>query len=193
MDPKQSQVVVAYDFSEHGRAVLDRAVALVSRAPFHVLHFITVIDPHSGVSVVPHRGKIDVEYADRVRATMIEELGKVLKETPLASEVHFFAHAPIGKPTEEILRLSEQIGADLILIGTHGTTGLSRLVMGSVAEHVVRTAGCPVLVVRPKAYPDVELMNVVEIDRAKPIHSRMHQFSYSNTSVIMRPPEWPIS
>jgi nucleotide-binding universal stress UspA family protein len=193
MEARSPQVVVAYDFSPHGRAVLDRAVALVSRAPFHVLHFITVIDPHAGVSIVPHHGKVDYAYADEVRATMLEQIGHVLREAALASEFHFFAHAPIGKPAEEILRLAEELGADLILIGTHGFSGLSRLVMGSVAEHVVRAAGCPVLVARSKTYSDVELVRVIEVQRAKPVHSRMQQFSYTNHNVIMRPPQWPIS
>lgn len=191
MEPKNPQVVVAYDFSPNARAVLERAVALVMRAPFHVLHFITVIDPHKGVAVVPHHGKIDIDYADLVRDVMMKELGKVLGETPVASEVHFFVHARIGKPADEILELAKEVGADLIMIGTHGFTGLSRLVMGSVAERVVREAGCPVLVARPKVYPDVSLMQVYEVEPEKRIHSRM-RFSYENHTMMMRPPDWPI-
>lgn len=191
METKSSQVVVAYDFSPNARAVLDRAIALVTRAPFHVLHFITVLDPHDGTAVVPHQGKIDIEYADRVRDLMMQELGRALAETPVASELHFFAHARIGKPADEILGLAAELGADLILIGTHGFTGLSRLVMGSVAERVVREAGCPVLVARPKLYPDVELLHVYEVERAAPTHSRM-RFSYANNTVVMWPPDWSI-
>ena len=190
-EPKLSAVVVAYDFSPAARAVLDRAVALATRAPFHVLHFITVIDPHKGAAVEPHHGKVDIDYADRVRDIMTKELGKVLAESPSAPELHFFAHARIGKPAEEILELAEELGADLILIGTHGHTGLSRLVMGSVAERVVREAGCPVLVARPKRYADVELVNVHEVARTAPTHSYAG-FSYTNNNVVMRPPDWPI-
>jgi len=193
MEPRNPQIVVAYDFSPHGRAVIDRAVELVSRAPFHALHFVTVIDAHAGVSLVPRRGKVDFTYADEVRATMLEQIANTLSETPVASELNFFAHAPIGKPADEILRIAEELGADLILMGTHGHTGLSRVVLGSVAERVVREAGCPVLVARPKTYPDVELARVIEIERTKPVHSRAHQFSYTNNRVITRPPEWPIS
>jgi nucleotide-binding universal stress UspA family protein len=191
MEPKPPQVVVAYDFSPNARAVLDLAVALVTRAPFHVLHFVTVLDPHKGIAVVPHHGKIDVEYADVVRDVMMNELGKVLAEAPAAGELQFCAHAPIGKPADEILNLAKDVGADLVLIGTRGFTGLSKLVMGSVSERVVREAGCPVLVARPKAYRYVAPQQVDEVDRAQLIHSCM-QFTYENNTVSMSPPDWPM-
>ena len=53
-----------------------------------------------------------------------------------------------GIPFHEIINAATEIGADLIVIGTHGRTGLSHVVMGSVAEKVVRKASCPVLAVR---------------------------------------------
>jgi nucleotide-binding universal stress UspA family protein len=56
-----------------------------------------------------------------------------------------------GEPAECILKTAQEIGADLIVMGTHGRTGLSRLLMGSVAEHVVRKAPCPVLTIRAAA------------------------------------------
>jgi nucleotide-binding universal stress UspA family protein len=51
-----------------------------------------------------------------------------------------------GDPAEAVVQLAEQEGADLIVLGSHGRTGLSRLLMGSVAEVIVRKAHCPVLV-----------------------------------------------
>jgi nucleotide-binding universal stress UspA family protein len=53
-----------------------------------------------------------------------------------------------GDPVTEILSAAREAGADLIVMGTHGRTGLGRLLMGSVAEHVVRHATCPVVTVR---------------------------------------------
>jgi nucleotide-binding universal stress UspA family protein len=53
-----------------------------------------------------------------------------------------------GDPAAEIVRVAKEIGADLIVMGTHGRTGLGRLLMGSVAERVLRQAPCPVLTVR---------------------------------------------
>jgi hypothetical protein len=62
-------------------------------------------------------------------------------------EINFY-FTPIGLPKEEILNTAKEWQADLIVMGTHGRTGLLHLVMGSVAEHIVRHATVPVLVVR---------------------------------------------
>jgi nucleotide-binding universal stress UspA family protein len=58
---------------------------------------------------------------------------------------HFYM---VGEPAEEIVRLANEEHVDLIVMGTHGRRGLGRLVMGSVAEQVVRTAACPVVTVK---------------------------------------------
>jgi len=60
-----------------------------------------------------------------------------------------------GAEVDQILRVAEEVHADLIVIGTHGRTGLPRLLMGSVAEQVLRQAACPVLVVKAP-FPVVE-------------------------------------
>jgi universal stress protein A len=62
-----------------------------------------------------------------------------------------------GEPTSEILGVAAQERADLIVLGTHGRTGIQRFLMGSVAEKVIRQAQCPVLAVKtPSRHPDVE-------------------------------------
>ncbi len=53
-----------------------------------------------------------------------------------------------GDPAAEILRVADELKCDLIVMGMHGRRGVARLLMGSVAEHVVRKATCPVLVVK---------------------------------------------
>ena len=61
-----------------------------------------------------------------------------------------------GHPVTEILGVAEEVNADMIVMGTHGRTGLGRLLLGSVAEQVMRKARCPVLTVRkplPEAVP----------------------------------------
>jgi universal stress protein A len=55
----------------------------------------------------------------------------------------------IGTPYRKIVEVAEEEQSDMIVMATHGRTGLSHLVMGSVAEKVVRTATCPVLTIRP--------------------------------------------
>jgi nucleotide-binding universal stress UspA family protein len=191
MEPKPAHVVVAYDFSPLSRTVLDRAIAMVVRAPFHVLHFVTVIDPHNGIPIVPAEGHIDYRYADRVRDQMAAAIAESFRAAAVSPEVHFFLHARIGKASDEILALANEVGADMIFIGTHGHTGLDRLLLGSVAERVVREAGCPVIVVRAKTDRDVELQTIVEVPPHKTPASRRYLFSYTNNNVVMRPPDWP--
>jgi nucleotide-binding universal stress UspA family protein len=61
------------------------------------------------------------------------------------------AEVRIGSPAAEVVAAAKDLHADLVCIGTHGRGGLSRVLLGSVAEQVVRHAPCPVLTVRPKA------------------------------------------
>lgn len=66
------------------------------------------------------------------------------KVKPRTADVKFEHHLLIGSPADEIVRFAEHENADLIVMGTHGRSGLWRMLMGSVAEAVVRRASCPV-------------------------------------------------
>ena len=70
-----------------------------------------------------------------------DRLAQVKPTTDVAFDTRFL----LGSPAKEILRFADREHVDLIVLGTHGRTGLSRLLMGSVAEIVVRRATCPVL------------------------------------------------
>jgi len=82
-------------------------------------------------------------------------LGVVRKGVPLQDQAFFRMHEAKsahsachpGQPADEILRLARKVSCDLIVMGTHGRTGLARLLHGSVAEEVLRKATCPVLTV----------------------------------------------
>jgi nucleotide-binding universal stress UspA family protein len=78
-----------------------------------------------------------------------EELMRMLKEVvPHDTQVPCEHRLVTGEPAQAIVDLAEREGVDMIVMGTHGRTGLSRLLMGSVAEAVVRRAACPVLTVK---------------------------------------------
>lgn len=79
------------------------------------------------------------------REQLEEELHRLVPPDPSIPVEHRFRE---GDPVAEILAEAEESSADLIVMGTHGRTGLGRLLMGSVAEQVVRRASCPVLTVR---------------------------------------------
>lgn len=80
------------------------------------------------------------------------DLAKMLEEVMPSEAVANCEHRLItGEPSEAIIRLAEAENVDLIVMGTHGRTGLSRFLMGSVAEAVVRGAKCPVLTLKQPA------------------------------------------
>ncbi len=80
-----------------------------------------------------------------------QEQREILESVSVPVEIHVERQVGEGDPAEEILRAAQDLKADLIVLGTHGRTGLARLLMGSVAEQVVRRAPCPVLTVRTQA------------------------------------------
>ena len=190
MSTTYSQVVVGFDFTDSARAALSRAIALATRAPFHVLHFACVIEPRSPLPAVPGK-QVDYEYAERVQRALAGVIEEELRAANSSIRVHFYVHARIGKPAEEILQLAREVGADLIVVGSKGTTGLERLVLGSVSERVVREAECAVMVARPKTYTHVDLLEVREVE-AHPHYVPPHRYYYEDNRVNLRPPEWPI-
>lgn len=179
------QVVVAYDFSPSSEQALFRAVEVAARAPQHVLHIVTALEsqPFSSVSY---------ENADGVQKEIIARVTAAFAGRETASEVQFYVHARIGKPATEILGLAEEVGADLIFVGSHGKTGVERVLLGSVSERIVREAKCPVLVARPKEYADVDLLRVTRYEHERTPHRQPHSYTYSNRQVVTRPKDWPL-
>ena len=187
------QVIVAYDFTPSAEHALARAIEVVARAPHHVLHIASVLDPHDrfvgggAVRTITH------ETASRIQQLILDNMTKAFAGRDTAAEVQVYVHARIGSPASELLALAAELGADLIFIGSHGKTGVERLVLGSVSERVVREARCPVMVVRPKGYDDVQLLHVTEHEHAPAAYRAPHRYSYNNRQILVRPPEWPLS
>jgi nucleotide-binding universal stress UspA family protein len=192
--PALTHVIVGYDFSHSAHAALQRGVALASRAPTHVLHVICVIDPKSPIPSIPSYEGVDYMYAARVQEVLAVHIQQELELADNQSRVHFFVHARIGeKPAHEILSLASEVGADLIIVGSHGLTGVERFLVGSTSERITREAGCSVEIARPKKYADVELMAVAEAetDHDHP-YIPPHRYTYEDRRVNLRPPEWPL-
>jgi nucleotide-binding universal stress UspA family protein len=149
-------LVVGVDFSDVSADALKEAVALAegpSYAELHVVHVITnSAQPRSiGTAVMP-----EVAYLDG-----IEDVGKLLEAwvAPLrAGRARVASHIRMGSPDREIAQVASDVGADLIVIGTTGKQGVARLLLGSVAESLVRHAPCAVLAHRPRAVPAWELI-----------------------------------
>jgi nucleotide-binding universal stress UspA family protein len=83
-----------------------------------------------------------------------EALARYAKSNPGRTTPRVFAHVRFDAIADEISQLAADLEADLVVVGTHGRRGISRVLLGSSAEATVRLAPCPVLVVRPKAVPE---------------------------------------
>lgn len=140
-------VLVAFDFSDTSLSALNygKNLARSFGSRLHVIHVADVIST-SAAQFYPE-GPADPEA--KAGGLALEQLQTVL--TAEAAPGATPAVRVARDPAIEIVRYAKEIQAGMIVIGTHGRTGVSRLLMGSVAEHVVRTAPCPVLVVRPTA------------------------------------------
>lgn len=77
-----------------------------------------------------------------------ETLVRLAKVHPIDPQVKADHRLLEGEPAEEILKVARDVNADMIVMGTHGSSGLTRLLVGSVAESVMRKAPCPVLTIR---------------------------------------------
>jgi nucleotide-binding universal stress UspA family protein len=137
------RILVPFDFSALSTEAVDYAALLAARlgASIRLLH---VYDPpDSMAAIVP--GTSVVEEERSARGVAVGELERLEQAVVAAGAVRADVVVAAGSPVEEILRQAE--GFDLIVMGTHGRTGLQRLLLGSVTEEVMRRAHIPVLVV----------------------------------------------
>jgi nucleotide-binding universal stress UspA family protein len=137
------RILVAVDGSPTADHALHVGLELVRclRAEVGVVHVVDV-----GRAGDPERGLLAAELLEDRRREGAALLDEVLSRTDLVSPVESFLRE--GRPPEEILAAARDWNADLIVVGSRGRSGLVRVVMGSVAETVVRHAPVPVLVVR---------------------------------------------
>ncbi|NOS69117.1 MAG: universal stress protein [Verrucomicrobia bacterium] len=143
---KLKHILVPIDFSDCSKKALEYALPF-AREHKAVITLLYVAEPGYGAG---EYGGID--YA-RLEGSMKEEgereLAKIAEEQ-LHGEVSAVTLVRLGSPSREIIEAAESLPADLIVISTHGRTGLKHVLLGSVAEHVVQRAPCPVLVVRER-------------------------------------------
>jgi nucleotide-binding universal stress UspA family protein len=149
MNPTFTRILVPTDFSAMSDAALEYARALAKRfgASLHLLHVIEDPLAYGGFS-----GEMYLEEpSPTLRATLVEEAEKKLGARLRPEDrrrLHATTEVTFGAGPKTITDFASSRGIDLIVMGTHGRTGLAHAVMGSVAERVVRTAPCPVLTIR---------------------------------------------
>ncbi len=179
MNPVPSQILVAYDFSECSELALQHALNLALDKEEREFHFLVALDPHKGLGLRADE-VVNYEYAQEVQELAQERISTALNNLKRAGEVTLLIHVRIGDPKKLILELAEEIGASLIILGSHGRTGVKRLVMGSVSEKVVREAQCPVTVARTRGYAEVRRAQVIEVERPdQDQYVAPHRFHYN--------------
>ena len=138
-----SKILVPLDFSELSAPTLDMAVRLIAPGGtvtmLHVVEWLPVVT-EGAFGVYPHRKDIE-QLKDLSRDTLRAYAAKRPGCT-------MDAQVREGKPATVILEVAEGLRPDLVVIGSHGRSGLDHLLLGSVTERVLRKSGAPVLVVR---------------------------------------------
>ncbi len=157
-------IVVGVDYSPASDLALQRAFELASAQPHVEVHVVNVVRLYGTQALIdgPNdpRGFVSVSLADATTQVgrYVDERWQAFRaertDARPAGSGRVLSHLRLEAPAEEIAQLAADLDADLVVVGTHGRTGIARMLLGSVAEAVVRLAPCPVFVVRPKALQD---------------------------------------
>lgn len=141
------RILFPTDFSEPAKEAQKYATTLAEKfgAELHVLHVVPEIilpatDSYTAWSLPEGGMKAQLEAAEKQLQTEFGATSGVRRAVV------------VGFPIEEIMKYAVDNAIDLIVVGTHGHTGLSHLLLGSVAEKLVRLAKCPVLTVHPQGH-----------------------------------------
>ena len=146
------RILVPTDFSECSRRALSEAIALAKKfgAELHLMHCFEMFVPRS---FTPHKGVNYALFEKEIRSFRkhTEDQMSACCRDAAASGASVREHLAVDRPSVEAVELARKIGADLIVMGTRGRSGLTHVLLGSVAERTVRLAPCPVMTVGPAA------------------------------------------
>ena len=145
--PRVETIVVPVDFSDHSSTAVTYAkeIASITGARLQLLHVIE--EPTYPYFYAPVADVSLAANLEHLREKTDAALDKLIYETQ-GPTVPTEKHVVTGTPSIEITRFAEEEGSDLIVIPTHGLTGVERMLLGSTAERVVRLAACPVLAIK---------------------------------------------
>lgn len=141
-----TKILTAVDFSENSECAFDYALTLATQfnAELTIIHVINEPVDLRGF-YVPH---ISFEQLEKEIEESAVKMMETFCSTKLGTFLNYTTAIVTGIPYDEITSAAARIDASLIVMGTHGRTGLDHLLFGSTAERVVRSASCPVLTVR---------------------------------------------
>jgi nucleotide-binding universal stress UspA family protein len=152
-------IVAGIDFSASSALALDEGLRMAADHPGAVLQVVHVASSHGPMVRLELEGdvrSVSLEEATAAVKAHVQQRVSERKAAELAQPREVTTQVRLGAAPEEIVRAAAELDADLIIVGTHGRTGVRRMLLGSVAEAILRKAGCPVLIVRGKDYPKAE-------------------------------------
>lgn len=157
--PAPYRVVAGCDFSPLGNRVVVEALRLCAAYPGAELHVITVAAELTGGLLLPGRD-VRVIASDEAQETARLHVANIVDAVVATGQRlpidKIAVYVVAGTPSERIVSLATVLDADLIVLGTHSRHGLGRLLLGSVAQEVLRRAPCGVFVIRPRDFLDGE-------------------------------------
>ena len=142
------QILVPTDFSDCSAKALQYALALAHQhgAAVTLLYVVQTVPAYGEYGAI---GSVAAEA--EMRTVGQERLTRIIRDS-IKGKITADGAVRTGSPSQEIIELAKNLPADLIVISTHGRTGLKHVLLGSVTEHVVRNAPCLVLVVREQEH-----------------------------------------
>lgn len=147
---ERKTILVGTDFSEQAEVAVDQAgtVASLLDANVTVVHVAVPVEPAPSASAVWAQAMSQVStMVDELKQEALNQLSRVKSKLEQRG-VTVDAQVIVEQPATGICRVAEKLDADLVVVGTHGRTGVSRFLLGSVAERVVKLSKAPVLVAR---------------------------------------------
>lgn len=141
------RILVPIDFSVHSKNAL-RYSLLLAEAFGAELHLVYVVEPTVYPADLGFGQVVLPEVEEELRERGFEELRSLIQRE-IGDRVKAQSSVRTGKPHQEILAEAEEHKADLIVVASHGHTGVEHILFGSTAMRIVRLAKCPVLTIRP--------------------------------------------
>jgi len=148
-----SKIIAALDLQEKTEVVLNKAVEMAQRlsAELHVVHVIAPIGSYTGVSVMDPLGALEpailpneMELIDTHKKMAEEQLNKLVDPLPAKPAA---VNILLGSVEDEVVSYAQEAGAEMIVVGTHHRSGLSRLLNGETSVRILHEAQIPILVI----------------------------------------------
>ena len=141
------KILCPTDFSEPSYQALDAAQELAASfsSSLLVIHVAAMVQPLTFAGSTPAAFNVDRYQQELVENSKVFLDNLIAEKIPEGVDVKPLVR--LGNPAHEIAETAEKEGVDLIVIATHGRTGLERIIYGSVAERVLRFASCPIMVI----------------------------------------------